>query len=456
MSYAGASYAGNPYAGTTAATVADITVPSLPTISLYFAPTSPPIGEFPTWVDITDRILYRTPIRWRRGRDHALDEITAGTLTLELDNTDRAFDPSYTAGPYYGDLGPNRLVQLRATWNSVTYPLFTGLIDGLEQRYVKADNHASVFLRATDLFRFLARRDFRPKNVFTLDATDGPSRLDDGRQLADNVPALERERAGARILRVLTTVGVDDNWISAEDGRSPLVAETPEDDNVLDYLLRCARTDLGRFYIDPNGYCTFHSRSHARSAAAASSSQLTVGDDPATHTVRYYDIVFDPADERMLVNHARCGRPGKNPATYRSTASIGQYGEAKEDRESLLFADINRDAADQARYLVARYAQPETRIERVVLKPRRFPDQLWPAVLAYDLGTRVTVERTPVGVGSAFSQEAHIEAVEHTIDFGRIDWTTSWSLSPADLTSYFRLDRSDGTSTLDDGVLLGY
>lgn len=448
-------YGANPYAGSTAATVADITVPSLPTLALYFAPTSPIIGEYPTWVDITDRILYRTPLRWRRGRDHALDENTAGTFTVELDNTDRAFDPSYTAGPYYGHLGPNRLIQLRGTWSGVTYTLFTGLIDGLEQRYVKADNHASVMVRATDMFRFLARRDFRPKNVFTLDQTDGQSRLDDGRQLADNTPANERERAGARLLRLFRTLGFDDNFLWFEDGRSILVADVPDDDNVLAYVQRCARTDLGRLWVDAQGWVRFYDRGHERRDPDATTSQLTLSDDPGTGEAGYFDLSFDPADERMLVNHARCGRNGRPPAVFRNPSSIDLYGEAQDNREDLLFASLD-DAADQARYLVTRYAEPQVRIERVVLKPRRFPDLLWPAVLGFELGTRVTVERTPVGVGNLFSQAAHIEAVEHVVDFGRVDWTTSWSLSPADESVYFRLDRSDGTSRLDDGMLLGY
>lgn len=444
------TYAGAPYAaGGAVSTPATPAVPDLPILGLFFAPTSPVVGTFPDWVDITSRILTRTPLRWRRGRDHQLDETTAGTFSVELDNSDRAFDPSYDAGPWFGDLGPNRMIQLRATWDGLEYVLWTGIIDGLAQRYVRADNHASVFVTATDLFRFLARLDFRPRHGFALDRTDGSSRLDNGRLLADPFPAFEPQRAGARIGQLLDTAGVDADWVYTDDGRSPLSTAPPDDDRLLPYLLDCARTDLGRFFISPQGFATFQDRAYARRETVGRVSQLTLSDDPAA-AVRYHDIGFDPADERTLVNHARCGR-----AVARDLSSIELYGEQRADREQLPFGDHDGDAADQARYLVARYAAPDTRIDSVVLKPRRFP-VVWPSVLGLDLGAKVTVERTPVGVGSVFSQTAHIEHVEHVVDLGRVDWSVRWSLSPADETVYFRLDYTDGTSRLDSGVLVGY
>ncbi len=447
-----APYAGGPYAGSSAAATAPSPItPLIPTLQLVFSPTTGPY-ETPTWVDITSRLRSRTPITIRRGREHALDEITAGTMTLELDNQDRVFDPSYASGAYYGNLGPNTLIQLRAVWETVTYYLFTGLIDGLEQRYDRSDRDATVTVRCTDLFRLLARRDFRPRNTFTLDRTDGSSRLDNGQHFADNIPALERQFTGDRIDHVLHVIGID--TVSVDQGGSSLVTEAPDDEFVLPYLNRCARTDLGRFFIAANGTPTFHDRHHARTATVGATSQITLGDSSA-HTVRYHDLRFDPADERVMVNHARCGRAGKKPAVARDLTSIDRHGEQTADREDLLFADM-LDAADQARYLVARYASPSARIDRVVLKPRRFPSSLWPAVLGYELGTRVTVERTPMDIGSVFSQACLIEAVEHRIDLSRLDWTTSWSLAKADTTTYFRLDRTDGSSRCDNNVLLGY
>lgn len=447
--YAGAPYAGSSSAATPAAPVSQV----WPTLSLWIAPGYGP-QETPAWTDITERIRNRTPLRTRRGRTHALDEVTAGTFTCELDNTDRALDPSYTSGTWYASLGPNIPIQLRATWDTNTYILWTGLIDSLEQRYEKADNDATVFVRASDLFRLLAHRDYRPKNVWTLDRTDGSSRLDDDRHLADDLPSIVRERTGARIGRILHTLGFSSSQMTLEAGGSILHADPPTDSTALAYILRAARTELGRFFVGADGVLTFHDRHHHRSSVTAITSQLTLG-DTQSHTVRYSDLVLDPADERNLINHARCGRDGKKPAVARDLSSIDLRGEQKTDREDLLFADM-LEAADQARFLVGRYASPQARIERVVLQPRRFGDALWPEALGFDLGTRVTVERTPLDLGNVFSQECFVEMVEHQIDLNRRDWVTSWSLAPADTTVYWRLDQTDGTSRLDDGMLLGY
>lgn len=68
-----------------------------------------------------------TPIVWtdvsrffvgggsKRGRQHELDQIEAGTGTITVRNTDRRFDPTNAAGPYYGKLLPMRRLRLRWT-----------------------------------------------------------------------------------------------------------------------------------------------------------------------------------------------------------------------------------------------------------------------------------------------------------------------------------------------------
>ncbi len=451
MSYTEVAYAESPYAASPdSASSPSITAPLIPDLQIMFSPSTGPYAT-PSWVDITAYVRQRTSIVIRRGRDHALDDTIAGSLTLELDNSGRVFDPLYSAGPYYGMLGPNKQIQVRATWSGVTYYLFTGLVDGLEQRYDRSDNDATVMVRASDVFRLLARRDFRPANTWTLDRSDGSSRLDDGRQLADNRPSLDVQRAGDRIGQIAATVGITSTQI--DTGASALHADVPEDDNVLDYFRRCARTDLGFVFVAGDGTLTFHDRHRSRTDSSGATSQLTVG-DTTSHTVRYHDIRFDPADERVMVNHARCGRSGTKPAVAKDRTSVSDHGEQVSDRSDLLFAS-RRDAGDQAKYLVDRYGSPRPRVASVTLVPRRHTSA-WSSVLGFELGTRVTVERWPLGVGSTFSQESLIESVEHRIDLNRIDWRTTWALSAADTGSYFRLDRSDGTSRLDNNVTIGY
>jgi hypothetical protein len=86
------------------------------------------------WTDISAYVwLENNPggqaIAITRGRQFELDKVQAGTLTLVLDNRDRRFDPDNAASPYYPNVIPTRRVNVRATWNSITYDLYTGYVE---------------------------------------------------------------------------------------------------------------------------------------------------------------------------------------------------------------------------------------------------------------------------------------------------------------------------------------
>lgn len=131
-------------------------VADLPTLELQVAFDTTP-KQTPTWTTVAStslRTLRSAEID--RGRSSSLDQYEAGRATFVLDNRDRKFDPSYTAGAYYGKLLPNKRVRLRATYASVTTTRFEGFVDGWPQSY-DPPNDATVVLRATDWFKIGAR-----------------------------------------------------------------------------------------------------------------------------------------------------------------------------------------------------------------------------------------------------------------------------------------------------------
>lgn len=93
-----------------------------------------------TWTDVAS---YVVAVDTRRGTERALDEIQPGSMTVSLRNADRRFDPEYSAGPYFGNLVPDKKIRISATWNAVTYPVFTGFIDRIIQRYAATDSVAT-------------------------------------------------------------------------------------------------------------------------------------------------------------------------------------------------------------------------------------------------------------------------------------------------------------------------
>lgn len=90
--------------------------PGMPTVSAEVAFTTAP-GATPTWTDITQ---YVREAYTKRGRQRQLDQFDGGRMTMLLDNRDRRFDPTNTAGPYYPNVLPMRKVRLRAIWNDLT------------------------------------------------------------------------------------------------------------------------------------------------------------------------------------------------------------------------------------------------------------------------------------------------------------------------------------------------
>ena len=78
---------------------------SYPTLSIQVAFVDAPLTALAsnTWTDITSYVI---SFSTRRGRSDALGRIEAGTASLVLDNSDRRFDPTFAASPYYPNVVP--------------------------------------------------------------------------------------------------------------------------------------------------------------------------------------------------------------------------------------------------------------------------------------------------------------------------------------------------------------
>ncbi len=140
--------------------------------------TTPSAGQ---WVDLT---AYVRSASIRRGKDHELSSTGAGELELRLDNTDRRFDPTNTAGPYYPSVRPMTRVRVRATVNAITYDLFQGFVEDWGQTYpprpIANGGDAEVVVRAVDAFKVLSLHDLTAYSAEVLaDEPLGYWRLDD-------------------------------------------------------------------------------------------------------------------------------------------------------------------------------------------------------------------------------------------------------------------------------------
>jgi len=76
------------------------------------------------------------------------------------------------------------------------------------------------------------------------------------------------------------------------------------------------------------------------------------------------------------------------------------------------------------------FADPATRITSVTLIPEGGTDVRYPFCFQVDIGWRVTITRTPQGVGSAISKVCTVEGIQHRVT-ERGPWMTTLYLAPS-------------------------
>jgi hypothetical protein len=144
--------------------------------AVYFAPgdTWQTEDASITWVDITDRVLHKAGVAISRGRSAETEQVRAGRVSLKLRNTDRLFDPTYSAGTYYGDLKPGVPLKIEGTVNGSDVQVFRGFIDGWPQEYSEGGLWSEVGITATDGLGKLALAKL-PSSVYAYEvAQDAP------------------------------------------------------------------------------------------------------------------------------------------------------------------------------------------------------------------------------------------------------------------------------------------
>jgi len=131
-------------------------IQSLPTLSVQIAFNPTNIQGLPstqTWTDVTS---YVRDFQSKIGRQHYLDRVEAGTISLNVSNRNGFFLNGSVNGTGYV-LQPRLPIQVTASWNGTTYPIFYGIIDDIEEKITDQLN-SDLSIKATDLIKFLSLR----------------------------------------------------------------------------------------------------------------------------------------------------------------------------------------------------------------------------------------------------------------------------------------------------------
>ncbi len=130
------------------------------TVEIAFS-TANPLTSSPTWTDVSS---YVRSISTTRGSFQNGRTSDVGTATVRLDNSDRRFDPTNTAGAYYPNVVPMKQIRISAVYSSTTYRIWRGFIQEWPQTWSKGNAgtanglgaDSEVTVTALDIFSVVA------------------------------------------------------------------------------------------------------------------------------------------------------------------------------------------------------------------------------------------------------------------------------------------------------------
>ena len=323
----------------------------------------------------------------RRGRSRELERYQAGSLTVELDNSTRKYDPAAGTAitPYGASMRPRKAVSV----TSAGVPVFNGVVEDWDLQYsLNGDHRASV--KVTDGFVLLANQEIEPHTAAT--AT-----------------------TGGRITAILDRSEID--WPSGkrdiDTGVATLQADSiggtadPKPVPALPYLQRVDEAEQGALYIGADGSLVFRDR-----ASLQILTTTKFADDGSGIEFSSIDASYGSEELR---NRITISRENGGTVTAVGTASVQQYGAIDyEIRDSLLADDTQ--AQTLADTILARYEEPLLRVDGIEVVLNRLTDAQVLEVLQLELGSLVQVLYTPSGIGDPIDQFVRLDQIEHTID----------------------------------------
>jgi hypothetical protein len=332
-------------------------------------------------VDITDDV---TSVAVRRGRSEELDQISAGTVQVRIDNQDGFFWPSPLGDESRfgtGNIVPGKRVRVSVG----ATPVFDGFIEDWDFEYT-ADGRVTASFTGSDAFARLAKREFAE---FT--ATSGQTtgeRIDE---------VLSRPEVGFPVNRDLDV------------GQAELQGDTlSEGTNVLSYCQLLARCEVGRFFVSAAGVLTFRDRL----SLVNPDPQVVFSDDCSGSQVRFQEIDVVYGSEN-LYNRVTVEADGGTAQTVTAPDSIAKYGTRALSFTGLPLVD-DSEANRNAQFYLSRFREPELRVAALTVVLDGLPAADRADVLKLDIGSPVAVEWTPPG-GTTVTQSSVVEGVTHDV-----------------------------------------
>jgi hypothetical protein len=292
-------------------------------------------------IDLTDTTKN---IKINRGRSILRDTYEAGVAVIKIYDPTGRFNPQNTSSDLYGQLTPLRKLRISATYNGVSYYLFSGYTTTYAYSYDQAENVSYVDITAVDGFRL-----FNLANITTVaSATAG-------------------QDTGTRINKILDTVSFPNSLRSIDAGNSTVQADPATTRTALQALVNTEFSEQGAFYMSPAGNAIFKNRSTVVASAGGTPTQFN-----QTGGIPYANLVF-AFDDKLIINQATITPVGGSPQYAVDAGSVATYFPHSVNYDNLV-VQTDAEAMNIARIYVATRSTTTIRIDQMRL------DLLDPAV----------------------------------------------------------------------------
>jgi hypothetical protein len=307
-----------------------------------------------------------------RGRNRDLDRTNAGVVSVSFRNETRLYDPQ-SGSEFSSSIFPRVPVRVKVDGSAI----FTGLVDDWNFSYSLGGN-STASLEGSDAFSLFAR-----------EVNAGGSAVE--------------ELSGARVEAVLDQLTIPWPQLQRdiEDGNATLAAGVLED-NALTYLQAVEESESGLIFMNKDGAFAFRERLFQPVTGA-----VTFSDQDG---IPYENIQITYGAE-LLANDAIVTN-ATGTATASDLTSQVKYGVTTRSIDSLLTDGGLQALAD---YIVARYSEPEYRIENVTVNLRALSPAQQAEVLGLELGDQADTVFTPNEVGEAIAIRNRVIGISHDV-----------------------------------------
>ena len=287
-------------------------------------------------VDVSDRINF---IQTAVGRNALYDQFQTGQLTLRIVDQNGDFNPTNPTGPYFGLLTPMKKVSISATYNSVTYPLFSGFITS----YVNTQPKDATEVAYT-----------------TITGVDA-MRLAYNAQISTVTGSSAGDLSGTRINQILDEIDWPASMRQIDPGQTTLQANPNNPTPSLVAMQTVADSEYGAVYVDFSGSFVFKDR---LTATETIGNTATVFADDGTGII--YANAAWRLDDTLIFNSAQVSRAGGSVQNASNQASIDKYFIHSFNAQDLLM-QTDAVALDYARAYVASRAETTIRCDAIEL-----------------------------------------------------------------------------------------